>query len=73
MSLLSVILIILSILGLLLVVFGLQKKFQLTTFFGGLIFFTPIFYLFGWVTFSPLVPAIALVISFLSKKKVSST
>lgn len=73
MYLLNVFLIILSIAGLLLIVFGYQKKSQLTLFFGGLAFISPIFYLISWTVVLPLAPAIALIISFLGKKKVNTT
>jgi hypothetical protein len=58
--------------GLLLVVFGFSKISQLSIVFGGIVFLSPIFYLVEWTVFLPFVPVIALVISFLGKKKVRS-
>ncbi|MEN1970058.1 hypothetical protein WMZ97_18550 [Lentibacillus sp. N15] len=72
MNSLNVFLVILSIAGLLLFIFGFQKKSQLSILFGGMAFLAPIFYFIGWTVFLSLVPVIALAISFLEKKKVRS-
>lgn len=70
MNLLNISFVILIIAGLLLVVYGLQKKSQLSMFFGGMTFLAPIFYFIGWTPVLPFVAPIALVISYLGKKKV---
>ncbi|PEB51449.1 hypothetical protein CON65_10760 [Bacillus pseudomycoides] len=70
MNLLNISFVILIIAGLLLVVYGLQKKSQLSMFFGGMAFLAPIFYFIGWTPVLPFVAPIALVISYLGKKRV---
>jgi len=72
MNLLTVNFVILSIAGLLLFIFGFQKKSQLSILFGGVAVFTSIFYLIGWTFLVPFAPPIALAISFLGRKKESS-
>lgn len=69
MNLLHISFVILIMAGLLLVVYGLQKKSQLSMFFGGIAFLAPIFYFMSWTPALPFVAPIALVISFLGKKK----
>lgn len=69
MNLLNIFLVILLIAGLLLVVFSFQKRSLLSISFGVVAFLAPIFYFIGWTVFLPLVPVIALVISFLGKKR----
>lgn len=71
MSLLKISFVILIAAGLLLFVYGLQKKSQLSMFFGGMAFLAPIFYFIGWTSFLPLVAPIALAISYFGKKKVN--
>jgi len=71
-SLLSVFFVILSIAGLLLFIFGFQKKTQLSILLGGVAVFTAIFYFIGWIFLVPFAPPIALAISFLGRKKESS-
>ncbi|HEY4602456.1 MAG TPA: hypothetical protein VIG73_14405 [Cerasibacillus sp.] len=66
--LLNITLVILSIVGLLLFIFGFQKRSQLYILFGAIIFLAPIFYLIGWTFFLPMVPPIALAISLVAKK-----
>jgi len=73
MKLLYFFLLILSIVGLLLVVFGFQNQSQLSILFGGIAFLAPIFFFIGLNIILPLVPPIALAISFLGKKKARST
>jgi hypothetical protein len=73
MSLLNGFLIIVSMAGILLLIFGLSKKAQLYIFFGGIAFLAPIFYLIGWIFLLPMAPPIALAISFLARKKEQST
>lgn len=69
MNLLNISFIILIMAGLLLVIYGLQKKSQLSMFFGGMAFLAPIFYFISWTPVLPFVAPIALIISFLGKKK----
>ncbi|PQZ47994.1 MULTISPECIES: hypothetical protein [Bacillus] len=70
MNLLNISFVMLIVAGLLLAVYGLQKKSQLTMLFGGMAFLAPIFYFIGWTPVLPFVAPIALVISYLGKKKV---
>ena len=56
-------------LGLLLFAYGVQKKSQLSMFFGGTAFLAPTFYLIDWIPLLPFVALIALAISYLVKKK----
>ncbi|MGI2774871.1 hypothetical protein [Bacillus cytotoxicus] len=69
MNLLNISFIILIMAGLLLVIYGLQKKSQLSMFFGGMAFLALIFYFISWTPVLPFVAPIALIISFLGKKK----
>lgn len=71
MSLLNISFVILMAVGLLLFVYGLQKKSQLSMLFGGMAFLAPTFYLIGWTPFLPFVAPIALVISYFGKKKIN--
>ena len=68
MNLLTISFVLLIIAGLVLAVYGLQKKSQLSIFFGGIAFLAPIFYFIDWTSFLPFVAPISLVISFLGKK-----
>lgn len=72
MTLLDIALIILSIAGLLLFVFGIQKRSRSYIVFGGTAFIAPIFYLIGWVFLMPMAPPIALVISLFTRKREDS-
>lgn len=72
MSLLNVFFVILSLTGLLLFIFGFQRKSQLSILLGGVAVFTAIFYFIGWTFLMPFVPPIALAISFLGRKNESS-
>lgn len=73
MSLLNISFVILIVIGLLLFVYGLQKNSQLSMFFGGVAFLSPIFYFIGWTSFLPLIAPIALAISYFGKKKINLT
>ncbi|MES5929846.1 hypothetical protein QCI77_28340 [Bacillus cereus group sp. MG9] len=69
MNLLTISLVILKVAGLLLAIYGLQKKSQISMLLGGMAFLAPIFYFIGWTPVLPFVAPIALVISYLGKKK----
>ncbi len=73
MILLNISLVILSIVGLMLFVFGFQKNSRMYVIFGGIALFAPVFYLLGWFFLLPMAPPIALAISFLGKKKENAT
>ena len=73
MNLLNISFVILIMAGLLLFVYGLRKKFQLSMLFGGMAFLAPIFYFIGWTPILPFVAPIALVISYLGNKKLNTT
>ncbi|GAB2550378.1 hypothetical protein [Gracilibacillus alcaliphilus] len=62
----------LIIAGLLLFVYGLRENSQLSMLFGGIACLLSIFYFLGWTTMLPFVAPIALVISYLMKKKVNT-
>lgn len=67
-------LLIIITIGLLFFIYGFQKKSQLAMCFGGMASLTPIYYfLIGWNIFIVFVPPIALVISDLTKKKLTPT
>jgi hypothetical protein len=68
MNWLTVLFDILLAIGLLLTLYGIKNKSQLSVFFGVTAFLAPIFYFIGWTSLLPLVPPCALVISFLVKK-----
>ena len=69
MIFLDIALMILSIVGLLLLIWGFQKSKQSYTLVGGLAFLASIFYLIGWNLLLPMAPPIALAISYFAKKK----
>ena len=73
MNLLNISFVILILVGLLIFVYGLWKKSQLSMLFGGMAFLAPLFYLIGWTPILPLVAPIALVLSYLGKKKVNTS
>ena len=60
------------VVGLILFFYGLKKKSLLLMFCGGMAFLAPIFYFIGWNPFLPFVPPIALVISYLVKKRLNT-
>lgn len=71
MNVLNITFVIVVLVGLLLFMYGYQKKSQLLMCLGGIVFLAPLFYFLGWATFLPFVPPIALVISDLMKRKVN--
>ncbi|MFD2211236.1 hypothetical protein ACFSMW_16125 [Virgibacillus halophilus] len=73
MNLLNISLVIVSMAGLLLLVFSFKKKSQSPILLGGIAFIAPIFYFLGWISFLPIVPVIALAISYIGKKNVHYT
>ncbi len=64
----NIALIILSIIGLVLFIIGLQKTARGFVVFGGTVFLAPIFHLIGWTFLMPMSPVIALAVSLFIKE-----
>lgn len=70
-SLLNILFMVLIIAGLLLFIYGFQKKSRLVLLLGGVATLTPLYYfVIGWNPFIVFVPPIALIISDLVIRKV---
>lgn len=68
MGLFKISLVLLIIIGLLLAIYGLHKKYQLLLFFGMIACLSPVFYFFGWTFLLPFVGPVGLIVSYLGKK-----
>lgn len=69
----NIILIILLIEGVVLFFYGLQKQSQLFFFLGMTAFFIPIVYFISGFTFLPMIPVLALIITYITKRKITLT
>ncbi|WP_052256506.1 hypothetical protein [Salinicoccus sp. YB14-2] len=67
----NIILIVLAIEGIILFYYGLQKQSQLFFFLGLTSFFIPVVYFINGFTFMPLVPIVALIITYIAKRKIT--
>lgn len=67
----NIILIILAVEGIFLFFYGLQKQSQLFFFLGITSFFIPVVYFINGFTFMPLVPVLALIITYIAKRKIT--
>jgi CHASE2 domain-containing sensor protein len=71
--LVTIILIILLVEGVILFFYGLQKQSQLFFFLGMTAFFIPVVYFISGATFLPLIPVLALIITYITKRKITLT
>lgn len=70
LMLVNIILIILLIEGIFLFFYALQKESQLFFFLGLTSVFIPVVYFISGFTFMPLVPVIALIVTYMAKSKI---
>ncbi|CAM4232428.1 hypothetical protein [Lacicoccus alkaliphilus] len=68
--LVNIILIILMIEGIFLFFYALQKQSQLFFFLGLTSIFIPIVYFISGFTFMPLIPVMALIVTYMAKRKI---
>lgn len=69
MKLLTISFVIVILIGLFFFIYGLLKNSQLLILFGVMAFLAPIFYFIGWTPFIPFVALIALLISYIGRKR----